>query len=434
MEAILILILVFFGGAIIRGVLNAGVATARTATGKGSLGGNFRAQFQGMGPLEFRIKRVQATAERDFESVEVEARGLFPALAPDGLEVTFVVSVFDVTDGEDEFMLSSVDTFQEKETAVFQSSSPGLAIREGYGLMDWASVGIIIYPILQPPRAGDRRLKAVVRLLWDPVVHFVAMGVVHTDDFVDLCMSKPNPEMSKREVERLCVIASEELLFWHTFTEKGYKEEADDEQEARGLAIKLAMAVAMADGDLADEEGEVMKKWIIRQISAYNDEKKQDLKRVYNSAMRSAYADAEAGRLSLSPITGRLNEMDSDRLKYESIELCHEVMAADGVVEAEEMQTIRKLTKALGLDLDEIEKMRDRHLVKIDVSDSGHTSVEDQLGIDPDWDNERIRRHLRKEFKKWSDRLSVLSEGEERDNAQAMMERLSAARQKYTDV
>ena len=42
----------------------------------------------------------------------------------------------------------------------------------------------------------------------------------------------------------------------------GYEEQVKDVEEASGITVEIAMAVAMADGTLDDKEGEVIKNWI----------------------------------------------------------------------------------------------------------------------------------------------------------------------------
>ena len=106
-------------------------------------------------------------------------------------------------------------------------------------------------------------------------------------------------------------------------------------------------------------------------------------------------------------------------------------MAADGVADAEEMKVIRKVAEALELDFDEIEKIRDQKIIDLDTSVSQQASVEDLLGIEADWETERIKKHLRMEFQKWNNRLNTLSEGRERENAQWMLDSIAAARKKY---
>jgi ABC-type proline/glycine betaine transport system substrate-binding protein len=127
-------------------------------------------------------------------------------------------------------------------------------------------------------------------------------------------------------------------------------------------------------------------------------------------------------------LTEKLNEIAEKSTKYETVELCFDVMAADGVLHAEEMRVIRKVAEALDLDLDEIEKMQDQKIISIK---SHEGPLEETLGIEPDWGTERIKKHLRDEFQKWNNRLNTLPEGEERDNAQRMLDLISEARTKY---
>jgi hypothetical protein len=118
-------------------------------------------------------------------------------------------------------------------------------------------------------------------------------------------------------------------------------------------------------------------------------------------------------------------------MKYEAVELCFDVMAADGIADGEELRTVHKVADALGLDFDEIERMRDQKIIALDSRVSDEVDIETLLGIEDDWDPERMRKHLTAEFQKWNDRLNTLDEGEERDNAQAMLGRIAEARQKY---
>ena len=89
------------------------------------------------------------------------------------------------------------------------------------------------------------------------------------------------------------------------------------------------------------------------------------------------------------------------------------------------------VAESLELDLDEINKMRDQKIVTLDSKATKHASIEDILGIGSDWDKEQIKKHLRNEFMKWNNRLNTLSEGEERNNAQRMLDTISEARKKY---
>jgi len=57
--------------------------------------------------------------------------------------------------------------------------------------------------------------------------------------------------------------------------------------------------------------------------------------------------------------------------------------------------------------------------------------LESALGIDAKWPPERIREHLREQFKTWNARLNTVNSGEERANVQAHLDLIAQARKKY---
>ena len=91
------------------------------------------------------------------------------------------------------------------------------------------------------------------------------------------------------------------------------------------------MAVAMADGSLHDLEGAVLKKWVIRKIDPFPNEQKSALKELYNQAMKDAFQELRSGEMSLNSVTKRLNKIGELPIKQEAIDLCFEVLRADGV-------------------------------------------------------------------------------------------------------
>jgi tellurite resistance protein len=272
-------------------------------------------------------------------------------------------------------------------------------------------LGVVIPEILQPPHSGKRNLDVFIRM-------------VDMDNLPDITHGFSEPDHPG-------VLWVQKLSFNYDFTEKGYEEETEHRDEAMGITAKIGIAVAMADGSLDDREGKVINAWVVRNIEPYSDEKKKHLKKVYNDAMKEAFTAAKNGDLSLSTLTSRLNEISEKSARYETIELCFDVMAADGVADAEELKTIRKIAEALDLDLDEIEKMRDQKIIGFNTDSSGQASIEDLLGIETHWDKDQIKKHLRTEFQKWNNRLNTLSEGRERENAQRMLDLIADARRNY---
>ena len=116
--------------------------------------------------------------------------------------------------------------------------------------------------------------------------------------------------------------------------------------------------------------------------------------------------------------------------KYDTVELCYEVMGADGVADPEEIKTINNISKSLNLDANELEKMRDKQMMNIS-SDISVSSLEETLGIDPTWSKEKIKTFLINEFQKWNGRINSVSDENERKNIQSRLDDIAKLRKKY---
>jgi hypothetical protein len=116
-----------------------------------------------------------------------------------------------------------------------------------------------------------------------------------------------------------------------------------------------------------------------------------------------------------------------------SLELCYEVIAADGVAKPEELDLVRRIGNSLGISASELEALQDQKLigVKAELESGAQQSLETVLGIDPSWDRDRARRHLREQFRKWNDRMAALQNSEERESAQQMLDLIAEARRRY---
>ena len=107
-------------------------------------------------------------------------------------------------------------------------------------------------------------------------------------------------------------------------------------------------------------------------------------------------------------------------------------MAADGEADKEELKQIEMISGLIGIDYDEISKMKDQRLIKLDPSASSNSGLEEILDINPEWGNEQINKHILTQYGKWNGRLNSLSEGIERENAQKMLDLIAEARRKYS--
>ena len=101
------------------------------------------------------------------------------------------------------------------------------------------------------------------------------------------------------------------------------------------------------------------------------------------------------------------------------------------VADSEEMALIRNVARSLDLDMDEIEKMRETVTLDLSVNLTSDVGLEALVGIEDGWSDDQKKKHLRTEFQKWSNRLNSLSEGEERESAQNMLDNIASLRKKY---
>ena len=363
---------------------------------------------ESMGPLKLRIinEHTDDEPKRFFKSVE--GKGLFPIKRSTRIGVR--TSVFDSVDGELEPVLSILDGFQESESAVYQWTTELDRCEPGWGYDEWVKFAPVVPEFLTPPYGGPRTLKVYVRI-------------------IDL--DNPPPIRHGFHTEHPGLIWQDSVSFKHTFDEKGYLEAGEDQDEARVFSIKLALAAAMADGILDDSEGLVIKGWIKKTIEPHNDERTKVLKDLYNEALRESYALAQAGKLSITDITAGLMAIGESAQKYEAIELCFRVMAADGVAHPDELKTIHGIAEALDLDYTEVERLRDTSLLGLSKPPNQTNDLETIVGIDKSWPKDKIKKHLSREFQKWNGRVTSLEEGPDRDTAEQMLNSISEARKKY---
>lgn len=416
MEGALILIALVFAWTILQSIFSAGSKTvsaaSRTVMGKGSFSGNIRHAFKGMEPFDAKFNKTKINPE-DSDSLDIfsiEARGLIPKINRK-TRVGFVTSVLDETEKEVYPVLSIIEGYQEPDSWIYQTRTDAGEVNPNEGWLSWTPISPVAPDFLVPPYSGRRKLTIILRLIdLDSGIN-ITMGN-HRDGHHGLLWMKRHST-------------------YHTFKDKGYLEESEEKQKSMGLIVQLGLAVAMADGTLEDSEGAAIQSWAKKNIQAYPEDKRVELKELYNSSMKEAYEKARSGNLSLSNITRQLNDIADKSTKYEAIEFCYEIMAADGIADTKEIQTIKNVSEALNLDVIELNKIKDRKLVGLATKVSNDASIEELLGIDQSMSKDQIKRYLRNEFQKWNGRINTMEDGPEKESAQNMLNLVAEARKKY---
>lgn len=391
--------------------LRAGVSAAgRAAVGKGNFKDNFEARFSGMPAFYIEQKFIKKSGEEQpFDVIEIEGRGLLPLKRKQ--KIKFITSVLDETDGETKVVWSSIDSFQEPTTIIFQNSIEAGWIGADQGFVSLVRVGVVIPEILTPPRGGNRKLLILLRIVDDSIPNKIEFGYHQKDD--------------------PAVLGVYTVSTNYFFDGKGYEDTAEDREQTIAATIQAAVFVASIDEEIQDEEAEVISDWMKKTVDSYQGARRDRIKKVCNDAFELAIDISNEGELSLSDASKILNFKASDNEKYQAIELCYEVIAADGVADPEEIKQVDLLAKSLSLDLAELARLKDAKVVSVTAANADTQSLEAYLGIDPSWDQAEVRRYLRQEFAKWNGRINTLTDETERVSAQKMLDAIAEARKKY---
>ena len=365
-------------------------------------------------PPQMKV-RVREIAVDDRPAKQIEVRGPFPFQAY-GEKVGFIVSVFDDTDDEFHPVISAVEAFQEPYSLAYDSRVKVGYVPPGSGLDPWAPIGVFFPEIMLGPYGGHRQFLAVVRLVDVRTEVVIVNG---------------------------SVLQGKDGVYWTgackfscSLGDRGYIQFHQERRDLQSVIIQLAAAVSVADGNLDREEIQVILQkivqWIGKSESVYDGLSDTQRERSYKAIAKHALNKAMADKIDTDALLTRLRRDGDQKLWYEVLELCFDVMAADGTADSDELSILHKIGVASKIDTRDIAKLRDRKIVDLEIDNKVNTSIEELLGINADWDPPKIKRHLRKEHKKWNSRLNTVPEGKARENAQKMLNLISEAYKNYT--
>jgi tellurite resistance protein len=374
-------------------------------------GESYGIQNSGMDKLEIRVEETSKLVDEiTFDVFEVKAKGLIP-VPRNNTSVEIVTHLFDTSGGKSLPVLSSVEWCQEQTSTAFESRQTGLQVPVDSGWGDWTPIATILKDSLNLPYKGRR------------IIEFQT-SIISAD-------TPPNFHLGfdTGDGGTYYAVASNKMSY--SFEQLGYMDLIENQSEIEELTIQLAMGVAATDGSLDPEEGEEVKKWVMKKLANVSESKLEDEKKRLNEASRNAHQNALAGKINTEAITGRFNEIGSQQTKYEALELCLDVLRADGTVDPSELEYLDALTKSLGLDPEKYRGLRDRS-----ISDLGDLNVEHEgdlekaIGVSPEMDTDEIRSHLTKEYARWNGRISSDDE-QTKVHAEKMLMYIAELRVKY---
>lgn len=368
-------------------------------------GGSFADHYSNK--LQFKVEKLPKDDDSMYETFGVFSKGN-PDVALDH-PAMLIFKLFDKTTS-----LPVVSTFEmtsEESSRVFEHAVPIGNMQDKYW-PDWARVSALIPESLIGPHKGTRTLQLQCFLWYEHLKPEFERGYL--------------PEDTTGGIN----------VFTHEFnfnlTNPGYLEVDDERLEVQVASIKLAISIAMADGTLDKSEGTEIKNWVKGIVDSAGESQRDEIKETLNNALEKAYNEVKSSPIDIEQVCADIKDIGSAADKFDLIELCLDVMAADGEADKEELKQIEQISKLVGIDYDEISKMKDQRLIKLDPTSSSNSGLEEKLDIDPEWDNEKINKHILSLYGKWNGRLNSLSEGIERENAQKMLDLIAEARKKYS--
>jgi len=405
MEAIFTLILLFVGYSIVGSLFGVGAKAVGAGAKTLMEGGSFADNYSNK--LQFKVEKLPKDEDSMYETFGVFSKGN-PDVALDH-PVMLIFKLFDKTTS-----LPIVSTFEmtsEESSRVFEHAVSIGNMQDKYW-PDWARVSALIPESLIGPHKGTRTLQLQCFLWYEHLKPEFERGYL--------------PEDTTGGIN----------VFTHEFnfhlTNPGYLEVDDERLEVQVASIKLAISIAMADGTLDKSEGTEIKNWVKGIVDSAGESQRDEIKETLNNALEEAYNEVKSSPIDIEQVCADIKDIGSAADKFDLIELCLDVMAADGEADKEELKQIEQISKLVGIDYDEISKMKDQRLIKLDPTSSSNSGLEEKLDIDPEWDNEKINKHILSLYGKWNGRLNSLSEGIERENAQKMLDLIAEARKKYS--
>ena len=361
--------------------------------------------------MHIRLQKDRANSDI-FAVYNLIVRGLAPITSRQSVELRATLYIYDEETGLPVFSNFSQTTESEISRVFCQHINFG-RLGIGHYLPNWVNATNVIAEGLQPPYTGTRtlRFKLYYHDELDPIIFIFGKAVVGKD----------------------YILHTAECIEEFTFQEPGYRDEREHDIKVKPLMLEIAFNMGMIDGTLHQKEKEVIKKWMKSELDASPEEDKDRLKHALEEAVKAS-AKNRASDQHFQKIVQKFADIATKNNKYQAIELCLDVLSADGVADEAELKYLQELAKDMGLDFAEVQKMKDKALVKIDTGPltlGQGASDESILGLSEEATKDEALAFIKKEYRKWNGRLNSLDAGTERDNAQQMLNALARLRKKY---
>ena len=350
--------------------------------------------------FEIRTTEVMRGDNNDLRVISIEARGPIPVPTPS--DVQFVCIAQDVSDKADgEPIISTLDGFKYQNSSIFQSRRDFGRLDPNKQITHWIEVGVLLPDHVVAPKSGSRRFKLTCAMT--PVGNLdITYAINHT--FV------------RFDVSQL-----------------GYNELDEKRMEAISLSLDLGVAIAYGDGKLDRSEGQAISEWLRHKLEMFDDEMKPKARTQLNDALKASFDKAAAGSLTVKDSLAKLKASKVRNAVNDALELSSIVMAADGVIAEHEMAMLRSFAQELGVKLEDLQNIADKHVAGVQSTTTDKSEVTDEslIGIDPKAEKTVIKKALLDAFGKYNARLQTEKDAARRAYYQDMLNAVARLRKKY---
>jgi uncharacterized tellurite resistance protein B-like protein len=351
------------------------------------------------GQFECRISVLSEQSKNgQAQSFCVEIKGVINAPS-DNHDTKLRLTIDDVTEQGAEPVRCSASKYQKDGSGAFLFEEPnGKLPRQKTELANWVKVASLPVAMFSFAKKGDRRL-----------VFRVAIISCETGESL--------------AAARVQVVYENENL--------GFLDATVNVARTQQHGVTLALAVAIADDDVAQSELDVIRNWAASKLADSNNGEfvpDVQLERQLEKALHQALKFfSSGGRIDLRALCNEIVSLAPEPERFELMRLCIAVAKADGEVTEREVEVLNRLGMWLVLDRGKIRQMMEQ-LMPADLS--SFKNIDAALGITPDMDPELIRKYLNEEYRRWNARVTN-SDPNVRKRAESVLGMIAQARQKY---
>ena len=357
-------------------------------------------KFNGPGNFEIRTKEVMRGDNNDLRVISIEARGKITVSSP--TNVQFVCFALDVSDKKDgEAVISTLSDFKFPNSHAFLSQREFGLLNPEQHFKDWVEVGVMLPDHVVAPKSGQRNFKFT-------------------------CAMTTTGNLDVTHVSSECRSTLE-------ISQLGYNELDEKRMEAISLSLDLGVAIAYGDGKLDRSEGQAISEWLRHKLEMFDDETKPKARTQLNDALKASFDKAAAGSLTVKDSLAKLKASKVRNAVNDALELSSIVMAADGVIAEHEMTMLRSFAQELGVKLEDLQNIADKHVAgaQSTTTDKSEVSDESLIGIDPKAEKTAIKKALIDAFGKYNARLQTEKDAARRAYYQDMLNAVARLRKKY---